>query len=256
MKLKKLLTLSVASIALIMSSSVSATAETTQKLDIKVVKSSINNDAILISKVNELPMFQRAKLTATKVKETNGIYYVSFKTSDNKVANLYLTKDMELMIHSGTGISTKTGVEFRLPINVSQLDQFSSFTYGSGKEVLYVFTDPECPFCKNFEKTWPQLTKKYTMKVFMLPLSFHKEAPEMTHWLLSAKTDSEKGERLVAIANGSTEYKGFMKTETVADYKIVEESLSKIKKLAAENGVTGTPTTITADGKRVAWPDL
>lgn len=221
---------------------------------VKVVKK--DNKALLLDRIKALPMMKQAKLNPYKVTETNGVYYVMFSTPQGQSASVFLSKDLKLMIHSGQGISTETGVPYAPPVDVTTFENKQSFTYGNGPKTIYVFTDPECPYCKKFEKKWESLKDKYTMKVFMLPLSFHKEAPEMTHWLLSAKTDEEKGQRLLAISNGSTEYKDFMKTETVEQYKKIEAKVKEIANIAKTNSITGTPTVLGKNGKPLNWTKL
>ena len=223
--------------------------------NVKVVSMDKKKD-ITLERMKKLPVFAKAGLTPVKFIETNGIYYTTVRTIKGQQVGVFLTKNLNLLIHSGQAIMTETGAQFAPPINISELNGKESFNYGTGKEEIYVFTDPQCPYCQRFEKKWDGLKDKYTMHVYMMPLSFHQEAPEMTHWILSAKTDKEKEERLSKIANGSQEYKGFMKTETVDQYKKIEKEIKYIRDYAATNGVTGTPTVLGKDGKRKLWTQL
>ena len=255
LKISLAVALGLSAFALINPTTSKAENKLAKKIEIKEIK---DKGAMMLDKIANLPIMKKARLKPLKVIETNGIYYVMFTTPKGQTASVYITGDLKLMIHSGQGISTETGVPFTPPKDISTLKGQELFTYGTGKETLYIFTDPECPYCKVFEKTWKDvdLKDKYTFKVFIYPLSFHKQAPEMTHWILSAKTDNEKAKRLLEIANGSTEYKGYMKKETVDQYKKIEKQLNKVKQIAAQNSITGTPTVLNKEGKAVDWQTL
>lgn len=217
-----------------------------------------DNKKILLNRISTLPMIKKAKLVPEKVVETNDMYYVMFSTPNGQRAAVYISKDLKLMIHSGQGISTETGVPYSPPKDMSAFVGKESFSYGTGSKVLYVFTDPECPYCKKFEKKWDSLKEKYTFKVFILPIlpKYHLESPEMAHWLMSAKTDKEKSKRLIELANGSKSYKGFMKNESVEQYKAIEKDLKIIKELAGNNEISGTPTVLDLKGNPVNWTTL
>jgi thiol:disulfide interchange protein DsbC len=48
--------------------------------------------------------------------------------------------------------------------------------HGNGKRELYLFEDPDCPFCKKFEEQLPEVTD-VTMHIFLYPLtSIHPKA--------------------------------------------------------------------------------
>ena len=48
--------------------------------------------------------------------------------------------------------------------------------HGNGKRELYLFEDPDCPFCKKFEEQLPEVTD-VTMHIFLYPLtSIHPNA--------------------------------------------------------------------------------
>ena len=103
-------------------------------------------------------------------------------------------------------IDSKEKVAF--PMDKNTIAGKEAFSYGSGKEILYVFVDPQCPYCKQFERIMPSLKEKYTFKIYLFPLPFHPDAVIMSKWILKEKT--QQAERLIAIANGSTEYKNLV----------------------------------------------
>lgn len=65
-------------------------------------------------------------------------------------------------------------------VDVKRLPLADSFDVvrGNGKRVIYVFEDPDCPFCRKFEEQLPKVTD-LTLHVFLYPLtSLHPHAYE------------------------------------------------------------------------------
>jgi thiol:disulfide interchange protein DsbC len=129
-----------------------------------------------------------------------------------------------------------------------------AFSYGSGKEILYLFVDPQCPYCKEFEKTMPSLKEKYTFKIYLFPLSFHEDAIPMSKWVLKGKNHNDMAERLIAIANGSTEYQS-MVLNTKEDQELTNIINAQIE-IAQKADIQGTPTVLDNDMNKVNWPSL
>ncbi|MEA1917906.1 MAG: thioredoxin fold domain-containing protein [Campylobacterota bacterium] len=142
----------------------------------------------------------------------------------------------------------------KIPLDMSKLKGKEAFSYGSGKNEYYVFTDPECHYCKKFEKMWPSLSKDIKLNVYLYNLPFHKEANSMSNWILSAKNSKEKAQRLIDIANGSTKYKSAK--YSADEIKKLNEILAKQKALGVAYGVKGTPTVLDSKGNSVVWTNL
>ena len=129
---------------------------------------------------------------------------------------------------------------------VHELDKYVAFTYGKKGKVVYLFTDPECPFCQRLEPTLKKLADegKIQVRVILFPLPFHPHAKE----------------KAVAIVCKHIGWKGLRgsywtkeKMEKLGEWqckkgeKLVEESI----KIGEKYGVSGTPTMITKEGKKV-----
>lgn len=78
-------------------------------------------------------------------------------------------------------------------------------TLGSSKEKLYVFVDPECPYCKEIEKKLDVLSKRYTVYVFPFPLWMHGNATGVTYLAMQQKTNEDRYAILKKFANPATE---------------------------------------------------
>ncbi|KON48342.1 DsbC family protein [Mariprofundus ferrooxydans] len=105
----------------------------------------------------------------------------------------------------------------------------------NGKLKLAVFTDPECPYCRKFEK---ELAKVKGVKVysFLYPLSFHKHAKRWSTAIWCSK-DRQKMMTDIMVNNADP-------AAGTCDTPIDE-----IAALGKKLGITGTPTLISGDGR-------
>jgi len=100
---------------------------------------------------------------------------------------------------------------------------------------LAIFTDPECPYCRNFEK---ELAKLKGVKVysFLFPLSFHKHAKGWSSAIWCAKDQHKM--MLDIMVNNADPKAGSCDTP-----------IHEINALGKKLGITGTPTLISGDGR-------
>ena len=148
-------------------------------------------------------------------------------------------------VYFGSGYD-KEGKKMRFPKDVSVIREGISFSYGTGKKELYLFTDPECPYCIKFEKAAQGKLGDYTVHVFFYPLPYHKKAPAMIEWIMQAPTDVEKKERLDKVmVEKSMVYQSLMqkKNKYFTYTSPTKVMIEKARKAAAEFGVRGTPAT-------------
>jgi len=125
--------------------------------------------------------------------------------------------------------------------NIKDIENSIIFTKGTGPKHLYVITDPECPYCRDFEAASEGKLDEYTIHYILMPLSFHNEAKPMTNYILNAKDDAEKAERLSAVMTGGvkTHYKKYT-DDKLKD--LISEYMTQSGKAVTELGVTGTPS--------------
>jgi len=110
---------------------------------------------------------------------------------------------------------------------------------GSGKRALYVFTDPDCPFCKQLEVNLRDLTD-VTIHYYFFPLvSIHPDARRKSIAAWCSKNPAQAWEAMVL--NGTP--------PTAADCAHpVDRNIALAEKLA----ITGTPTLIAGDGRKLS----
>lgn len=228
-------------------------------LTILGIVSMLMADDTIINELSALNIIKENQIKILKVKDEGNVYLVKGEPTHpapdqpKTPFDFYLTKDKKILI-MGNAIYTDTKEKVSFPMDKSLLLGKEAFSYGSGAQVLYAFTDPECPYCKQFEKIMATLKDKYTFKVFLFPLAFHTQSIPMSKWVLKGKDSHEMGERLIALANGSAEYKKLV-LSTDED-KHLMEIIEKQKAIAQEAEIRATPTVLDSNFNKVNWQGL
>lgn len=109
---------------------------------------------------------------------------------------------------------------------------------GNGKRALYVFSDPDCPYCKRLEVTLRDVTD-VTIHYYFLPLaSLHPDARRKSISVWCSKNPAQAWEAL--LLNG-----------VVPPAVDCPNPVDRNVALAQRLGITGTPTLISGDGRRL-----
>jgi len=98
----------------------------------------------------------------------------------------------------------------------------------------------------------PYLKDKATFYVFFYPLPFHKNAKDMSLYILNQK---DKAKALLEIANGSKSYKEASLYSKEKKDKLFSK-VAKNMQIANTLGVRGTPSLFDKDGNSVNWTTL
>lgn len=106
---------------------------------------------------------------------------------------------------------------------------------GDGQRKVAVFSDPNCPYCKQLESELAGLDN-VTLYTFLVP--FQGEAKPIAIWCAGDRADA--WQRLMLHGDDSA-----LKTDAACDHPIARNLA-----LARQLGVQGTPTLIWADGSR------
>lgn len=127
----------------------------------------------------------------------------------------------------------------RIRFDSLPLQNAIKFVKGAGKRQLAVFSDPDCPFCKKLE---PELAKldNVTIHVFPLPIaSLHPEAGQRAKQVWCSKDRAQAWLDLML--------KGKQPGKASDCKNPVSDNIALGQKL----GISGTPTLVFANGKRV-----
>jgi thiol:disulfide interchange protein DsbC len=121
---------------------------------------------------------------------------------------------------------------------VKELEKHTDFVFGKvgSQKYIYLFTDPDCPFCRRSEpivEKWAN-EKGVEIRVILFPLPIHPQA-------------FEKSVSLICDKKGWEEYKsGYNSKNQCEDGKRKIESNLQ---LAEKYGINGTPTFVGMNGK-------
>lgn len=205
---------------------------------------------------SNIAMFDNPNVTLIKAYDHGSLYEVEFKMSTPqgvKLFNAYVTKDKKAFM-MGSAYDATTKEPLRIPLDKAHIKKSADIVYGTGKEELIVFTDPECKYCQIFQTQWKDLQKNYTFYVFLYPMSSHSQALQMSYYVLSQKDDKAKAKALIDIASGNTSYKEFSTDD--ASKKRLNRRFNNSAELGAKLGVKGTPSVFTFSGDFVNWSTL
>jgi thiol:disulfide interchange protein DsbC len=185
----------------------------------------------------------------------DGFYIINIQTPRG-AGNIYITADKKYTI-LGRILDNKSGsiLEGNFPKNKEVINEGISFTFGKGKKDLYVVTDPECPFCRMMEqKTKDTLAKNYRVHVILFPLPFHKNAKNMSCYILAGKNDAERTKRFKETLLGGENWKNYKPSK--AELQKCYQELEKSKKAATELQAKGTPSVYDENFNSISWPSL
>jgi thiol:disulfide interchange protein DsbC len=121
------------------------------------------------------------------------------------------------------------------PEDLHYLESLAAFTLGQGKKVVYLVTDPQCPFCKQAESLVKKLAKKEDLSVrfIFFPLDSHKGAREQC---ISVLCDNK------GIEGFDSGYRS--DNQCSEGIKKVDNTIAFLQK----KGINSTPTFIFMDG--------
>ncbi|HUG25399.1 DsbC family protein [Piscinibacter sp.] len=126
-----------------------------------------------------------------------------------------------------------------IPFDSLPLDWAFKRVKGSGARKLAIFEDPDCPYCKRLEEAL-KVVDNVTVYVFLYPIDeIHPEAAEKSRGVWCAK------DRLKA-------WDDVMRTGVAPSSGTdCDNPIDKIVRYAKQQRISGTPTTVLADGRRL-----
>ena len=196
---------------------------------------------------NSLPIIQEMNIKVISFTSIEGLYIIEAAKptkKGEKGLTFFVSKDLKYTFF-GRGYDNITAEKIYIKKSPLSFKEKVNFTYGSGKDEYYLFTDPECPFCKKFEKQLlkSDLKEKVTIYYFLYPLPIHKNAVAMSTYILSQKNKHKAVEDIMV--RDSKEY-----TKTIAAEKTTQ-ILETNKQIAERLSIRGTPKLLKPDGTRV-----
>ncbi len=143
-----------------------------------------------IAQMEQLELFKRAQIKINKAYDTGSLYILNISVQGNP-DEIYLTKDKKLVL-AGDVIDASNGMKITSPADVAPIRGKEAFVYGTGTEEYFLFTDPECKYCKMLESYLPKIQDKVKIRVFYYPLDSHTNAKDLSLYIMSQKTADKK----------------------------------------------------------------
>ncbi len=109
-----------------------------------------------------------------------------------------------------------------------------------GSKKLYVFTDPDCPYCRKGHvelKKLAKLAPDVAIHIMLFPLPMHPAAYDKSRAVFETKSND--------LLDKAFEGKEVPKPTKESSKKAIDENI----KFANANGISGTPTMVMPDGK-------
>jgi|GEM_PF-710572 len=205
-----------------------------------------------IAQMEQLELFKRAQIKITKAYDTGSLYVLNINVQGNP-DEIYLTKDKKFVL-AGDVIDVSNGTKVTAPADLTGVRGKEAFVYGQGTEEYFLFTDPECPYCKKLESYLPQIANKVKIRVFYFPLDSHVNAKDLSLYIMSQKNNEKK---IAAMFDASSNLEKVKSTKySQAELEKLEKQLDEQIQLGIKLNVQGTPTIFDKDGKNVIWVNL
>ena len=215
------------------------------------------NSAKVTAQIENIPMIKDIGAKVVKVVDQGLVYQFKAVIKGDRPGQIegFVSKDMTTLF-TGKAYDTKTSKPFAIPfdVNVKALQSLAAYKIGNGKDIYFLFTDPECPYCQKLEHNLVKLKKNITLYTILFPLDFHKSAKDMSRYILSQKDNSTKAKAMKEIADKSKKYEKakYSKKELTQLNTEMEAGLKEALKM----GISGTPTIVNAKGIRVFSEDI
>jgi thiol:disulfide interchange protein DsbC len=141
---------------------------------------------------------------------------------------------------------TRQSVEAATTLDVTGLPLQSALVMGNakGRELLYVFSDPECPYCANLHKTLAELAKEkpeLKIYIFLIPLDIYPNSLWKTDSIM-CRAREDRSSALKMLENS------YQRKEVARQNCGVNYGMQN-KNLGTKLGIAVTPTIAFQNGK-------
>lgn len=120
-------------------------------------------------------------------------------------------------------------------LNVAKLNTKDAIKFGSGKNKLYVFSDPDCPYCKQLEN---DLSRLQDTQVFVFPYPLTTIHP-------NARVIAES---IWCSPNKQAAWKDYLLEDKKPKFATCDNPISRNLVFGEEHQIQGTPALIFEDG--------
>ncbi|MCM0083698.1 DsbC family protein [Geomonas sp. Red32] len=214
----------------------SATLAAADNLDVKEANALLSGLGVTVKEVHDAPVSGMWELILEKSGERSVAYL------DHAKKHLMPGPVFDLTTRSLVGAQVRRPPMSPTKVDVSSLPKEDSIVLGNpaGTKKMFVFTDPDCPFCKQLHWELLKLAgmePDLTIYIKMFPLKMHPKAYDKARVILAKHSP-----KLLDKAFAGEEIPAAGANDPSAP---VDASL----KLGEKLGVSGTPTMVLPDGR-------
>ena len=211
--------------------SLSFFAMTASHADIKTVEKNLKQN---------FPDIPVKSVRTSAVKDIYEVYMggrIVYTTDEAKyffVGNLIDLKEQKNLTEESMQVLSKIDIA-QLPLN-----QAIKKVKGKGERVIYLFSDPDCPYCQKFEHKLQKIDN-LTVYLFLYPIpTLHPNAVNIANQIWCSKNPYQ------AWLDYTLEKK------QPSNHKVCATPITKIADLGKQLEVEGTPTFFLKDGTRIS----
>ena len=192
------------------------------------------------AKENDIKILQAKKVT-------DHICQNKFSINGKLIKNyMFLTDENKNILIEGNLFDISKKKVVTLNDSILKYKDNAAFVIGNGQDEYYLFTDPDCPFCKIFANIVEKGKDRLKVHVFLYPQK-------------SLHPDSEKKSYYIASLPKEKRYDAYLKMEKNISFNeksITNEGkrlVEKNKLIGEKVGVEGTPYILDSKGNRVDY---
>jgi thiol:disulfide interchange protein DsbC len=202
--------------------------------EIQDVLKSINANNAKVLYIKKAPLSGLCEVAIDRGGQPNIFYFDIAKT------HLIFGNLVEMKTMKNRTAQSMTEIQDKKRIDISKISLIAALVLGDLKaeKKVVIFTDPDCPYCRDLHKVMKQISDKRKDIAFyikMYPLEMHKDA----YW----KSKSIVCNNSMQLLQDCFDGKEIAKTDCNT------EEVDNTLKLTKSLGITGTPAIILPDGR-------
>ncbi len=174
--------------------------------DIKIFQKKLNTllPGIKIEKIEKSPVYGLCEVIVKLSEVKKSLIYTDFKGKYIITGNIIDIKNRKNLTRNRLEEINKRLANHKV---LSKLDSLVDIVYGNSPNVVYLITDPLCPFCYKAEKIVDKLVKEGKLKVKVILLPLEKLHPGSTKVSVSLICDKKGYSDLLAKYKSSNQCK-------------------------------------------------
>lgn len=184
--------------------------------------------------------YPNTKFSSIKESATKGIYEVVMGSNvvymDESARYWFFGNMYDMKDRRDLTAQVKDELDQNAKVDVSKLDRSLAIktVKGNGSRVMYVFSDPNCGYCKMFEKSLASVTD-VTIYTYVLPIL--------------SEDSVVKAKAIYCSKDKADVYQKWMTAGVAPKTAVCNDKIEQVQALANAMGVRATPTLIGEDGR-------